>query len=286
MQEIYHALSHLHQKTQVTAMPEHQKPLPEVIAHEATILIAEDNPVNMLLAITILKRITPNANLIQAKNGREAVECCKMRLPDLILMDVQMPEMNGYEATRAIRNIDKAGQIPIIALTAGNEKNERGRCMEAGMSDFVTKPVVEQMIAQVLVTWLPAGNSPAEPVNNTLDDNVGIAFSHFNISVMKDYFGDDPDLLKEVMTLTQEELEQGRINIKTAIKGQHIQKINQAGHKLYGTAISAGLHGIAELARTFDYATDFNRTYLEKQLDLLDKETKLVQKLFKQVNLK
>jgi PAS domain S-box-containing protein len=285
MQEIYTALSRLHQKTHTIETHETSEILFEATAGKLDILIAEDNPVNMLLAITILKRIAPNANLIQAKNGREAVECCKKRLPDLILMDVQMPEMNGYEATHAIRKIDNDTQIPIIALTAGNEKNERSRCMEAGMSDFITKPVVEQTIAQVIITWLPAGND-----NNSSDNAVVIkdsntdsnTLSHFDIAIMKYHFGDEPEMIEEVLALTRTEMEQGRLNIKTYIKAQNIQKINQAGHKLYGTAISAGLNGIAELARTFDYATAFNKSYLEKQFDLLDKETKLVYILLKQ----
>lgn len=282
MQEIYTALSRLNQKKHTTQKPVLTVVLPETIASRVDILIAEDNPVNMLLAITILKRIVPNANLIQAKNGLEAVAYCEKQMPDLILMDVQMPKINGYEATRSIRKMNTAGQIPIIALTAGNEKNERYRCMEAGMSDFVTKPVVEQTIAQVISMWLPAGNNNSEPTVNSEIRTDSIVFSHFDIGLMKDNFGDDPELLKEVITLTKEELEQGLLNMKIFIKGQNIQKINQAGHKLYGTAISAGLNGISELARTFDYATDFNKSYLERQLDLLDKETKLVCKLFRQ----
>ncbi|MGI4022890.1 MAG: PAS domain S-box protein [Janthinobacterium lividum] len=279
MQEIYTALSRLHQKTNTIETPVSSNILPETTANKADILIAEDNPVNMLLAITILKRVAPNANLIQAKNGREAVEYCKNRLPDLILMDVQMPELNGYEATQAIRKIDQAGQIPIIALTAGNVKNERGKCMDAGMSDFVTKPVIEQTIAQMISIWLPADPIPVKTVVSTASNTNANAFSHFDINVMKDHFGDEPEILEEVITLTRTELQQALLNIKTFIKGQNIKLVNQAGHKLYGTAISAGLDGIAELARTFDYATAFNKSYLEKQLDLLDKEIKLVFKL-------
>ncbi|MGI4728072.1 MAG: response regulator, partial [Janthinobacterium lividum] len=286
MQEIYHALSHLQHKTKVVVTPEQKNALPEVMADHANILIAEDNPVNMLLAITILNRIAPNASLVQAKNGREAVAYCEKSLPDLILMDVQMPELNGYEATRAIRNLDKAGQIPIIALTAGNVKNERGRCMEAGMSDFVTKPVVEQTLMQVISTWLPVKPGSAVPSSsNTASSTPAKAFSHFDIAVMKDHFGDEQEILKEVIALTHTELDLALLNIKTLIKVQNVQKINQAGHKLYGTAISAGLDGIAELAKTFDYVTVFDKIYLENQLDLLDKETKLIYKLFKQANL-
>lgn len=286
MQEIYHALSHLHQKVHAVETSAQKDTLPEATADKVDLLIAEDNPVNMLLAITILKRIAPNANIIQALNGQEAVEYCKKQVPDLILMDVQMPEMNGYEATQAIRKIDKARQIPIIALTAGNVKNEREKCMEAGMTDFVTKPVVEETIAQVISKWLPASPGSANPISATVSSTNTNALSHFDFNVMKDYFGDEHEILEEVIALTRTELEQALLNIKTFIKTQNIQKINQAGHKLYGTAISAGLDGIAELARTFDYATVFNKSYLEKQLDLLDKEIKLVYKLFKQSNLK
>ena len=118
------------------------------------VLIAEDNLINMLLAKTIVKRIAPMAQIHEAANGLECLAHCKAQLPDLILMDVQMPEMNGYEATQYIRNELELFNVPIIALTAGNVKGEKEKCILSGMNDFLSKPVLEEEIAQVFKKWL------------------------------------------------------------------------------------------------------------------------------------
>ncbi|SDZ96844.1 PAS domain S-box protein [Pedobacter hartonius] len=119
-----------------------------------TILIAEDNPVNMLLTKTVMKRIVPNASLIEASNGLEALNSCEAGLPDLILMDIQMPDMNGYEATTRIRALERAAHIPIIAVTASCLKSDRKRCYDAGMDDVVTKPFVEETMALMIKKWI------------------------------------------------------------------------------------------------------------------------------------
>lgn len=126
----------------------------ETTDKQLTVLIAEDNAVNMLLAKTIIKRVAPNVILLLAENGYEAMEMCEAVTPDLIFMDVQMPVMNGYEATRGIRLMDKKVHIPIIALTAGILKSERESCLEAGMDDVILKPFVEDTIAKVFYQWL------------------------------------------------------------------------------------------------------------------------------------
>jgi CheY-like chemotaxis protein len=118
------------------------------------VLLVEDNPVNLLLAKTILKKILPDSIIHEAHNGLEAVEFCTKQLPDLIFMDIQMPLMNGYEATTKIRLIDGSGSIPILALTAGNVKGEKEKCFALGMNDFLSKPVVETNFTTAIKKWL------------------------------------------------------------------------------------------------------------------------------------
>jgi len=127
---------------------------PELERGEITILIAEDNRINMILVKTFLNKILTNVRLIEAANGKEAVGLFVKEKPDLVLMDVQMPEMNGYEASTAIRKLEKEGRIPILALTAGTLKGERDRCMEAGMDDCLTKPVLKDTLQAALDQWL------------------------------------------------------------------------------------------------------------------------------------
>ncbi len=107
------------------------------------ILVAEDVPLNLLLVKTYLNNNFSNFEVFEASNGELAVSQYQEVLPDLVLMDVQMPKMDGYEATREIRKYEKIinRQVPIIALTAGAILEEKERCLNAGMDDFLTKPI-------------------------------------------------------------------------------------------------------------------------------------------------
>jgi PAS domain S-box-containing protein len=118
------------------------------------ILIAEDNAINMLLIKTILMRLFPKASLAESTNGEEAVAKYITFKPDLILMDVQMPLLNGIEATQKIRALHTDFRIPIIALTAGTLKEERELCLHSGMDDFVSKPIVKETIRAVILKWI------------------------------------------------------------------------------------------------------------------------------------
>lgn len=125
----------------------------EVRKHEIKILVAEDNPINLLLTKTYLKDIIPQALIIEAKDGTEAVEIYEKESPDLILMDIQMPRLSGIEATQKIRALEKNIEIPIIALTAGSLPGEKEKCLQAGMSDFLTKPLLKQTLSDMMQKW-------------------------------------------------------------------------------------------------------------------------------------
>jgi len=129
-------------------------PRPQAFVRDVCVLVVEDHMINMLLAKTLIKKVALNATILEAANGKEALELCQKRLPDLIFMDIQMPIMNGYEATSMIRLLPEAGKVPIIALTAGNVMGEKEKCMEAGMDDFISKPFVQDAISQVFEKFL------------------------------------------------------------------------------------------------------------------------------------
>ncbi|TPK97195.1 response regulator [Mesorhizobium sp. B2-4-12] len=136
--------------------------VPVVTAPESTltpngpidILIAEDNDVNQLVFGQILNGLGLSYRI--AGNGRTAVEMYRSLHPKLILMDVSMPEMNGYEATRAIRAIEASsgGRIPIVGVTAHALKGDRDKCIEAGMDDYLPKPVSPDRLGTKIGTWL------------------------------------------------------------------------------------------------------------------------------------
>jgi CheY-like chemotaxis protein len=120
------------------------------------ILLAEDNITNQQVALGILKKLGLRADAVA--NGAEAVKALETIPYDLVLMDVQMPEMNGLEATRQIRNPHSGvrnHRIPIIAMTAGAMQGDREKCLEAGMNDYVSKPVSPQALVEALEKWLP-----------------------------------------------------------------------------------------------------------------------------------
>jgi len=133
-----------------------QQMIPEINGRASRILLAEDNIINQMVAVGLLKKLGLRSDAVE--NGAEAVKALETIPYDLVLMDVQMPVMDGLEATRKIRDPNSAvlnHQIPVIAVTAGVMQRNRERCMEAGMNDYIAKPVSPQTLAEVLAKWLP-----------------------------------------------------------------------------------------------------------------------------------
>jgi PAS domain S-box-containing protein len=117
------------------------------------VLVVEDNAVNQKVAVMLLAKLGVRADV--AGHGREALEMLRMLPYDVVLMDCQMPEMNGYEATTAIRQLKGAcARVPIIAMTADVVAEARDRCMQVGMDDFIAKPVNVEALTRALRTWL------------------------------------------------------------------------------------------------------------------------------------
>lgn len=127
------------------------EPKTVTIENALKVLIVEDNKINMLLSKTLVKKIIPNAILSEANNGIEAVEQFEIHHPEIILMDIQMPLMNGYEATKKIREKDK--NCVIIALTAGIIEGEEEMCKKIGMNDYITKPIDKNVLENTLLKW-------------------------------------------------------------------------------------------------------------------------------------
>ncbi|WP_264563740.1 PAS domain S-box protein [Flavobacterium sp. N3904] len=119
------------------------------------VLIVEDNKINMFLAKTLVKRIIPNVIILEASDGQEGIEQFELNKPDLVLMDIQMPIKNGYEATVEIRKLKKGKNTPIIALTAGIMVGEKDKCIEYGMNDYISKPIIEDDLENVIHKWIP-----------------------------------------------------------------------------------------------------------------------------------
>ncbi len=134
--------------------PDQHKPQFKYGQENYKVLLVEDNKINMLLAKTLVKQILPNVSIYEAENGKAALENFELIKPDLILMDVQMPVMNGYEATMGIRKLKSGAQTPIIALTAGTVVGEKEKCLEVGMNDYTSKPIVKEVLQEIILKWI------------------------------------------------------------------------------------------------------------------------------------
>ena len=141
----------------------------------ARILVAEDNPVNQRVASHMLNKLGYRCDI--ASNGQEAVAMLSQLPYDLVLMDCQMPEMDGYSATRAIRQREdpEGRHTPIIAMTANAMREDRARCLDAGMDGFIPKPIALEELETAMECWIPSDSKPG--VETSTPDASGYLFT-------------------------------------------------------------------------------------------------------------
>lgn len=211
-----------------------------VSTDELTILIADDNPVNMALNIKMMQELLPQATLIEAANGLQAVRACEQHnVFDLILMDVQMPEVDGIEATRKIRRLSGYQTIPIIAVTAGNVLGEREKCLDAGMSDFLPKPVRLKDLHAVLKKFIQQKNVDWQ--QDILEEH------HLDRQTLEEQVGDDVEFRSFFLRLVMQELQQSETKLDSAYQEADLVLLKGILHKLRGTTATAGLFKLAKL---------------------------------------
>jgi signal transduction histidine kinase/CheY-like chemotaxis protein/PAS domain-containing protein len=207
------------------------------------ILLVDDNPVNMLLAKAIVKKLLPSSLVFEAFNGLEALNEYKKEKPDLIFMDIQMPEMSGYEATKEIRKIDDDDRTPIVALTAGTVKGEHQRCIEAGMDDYLSKPVLVSDIAGMIEKYLDSSPNTSQVIASS-------KFEEYRLS--------DPNFYKELLEVSISNIEKLQINLINHLKENNLHGVKQTGHALKGVGLNLDFKDLVATSTGVELLTELN----------------------------
>lgn len=216
--------------------------------------MAEDNPVNQKLVTTLLKKAGYRADL--ADNGRAAVEALDKKPYDLVLMDIQMPEMDGFEATSAIRNKEGDGKhMTIIAMTAHAMKGDRERCLEAGMDDYISKPIDPEELLRVIRKWTRSKmnvSSPEPEIRHAdeagvRDDNAPET-SPVDLKSAMSRFDDDREFYKEMLREFLNYVPDQVRELEEAIASGDAEKVQKSAHSIKGAAGNLSAHNIFSTA--------------------------------------
>jgi len=211
----------------------------------ARVLVAEDNEVNQKVAARILEKLGYQAEV--AENGKEALEACARTRYDAVLMDGQMPGMDGFEATRRIREREReAGgpRLPIVAMTASAMKGDREKCLEAGMDDYVSKPVTPEALEAVLRRWVGAPAGSAEKAAVAATASGGLLDEAIVGSLMS--VDDDGSLMDEVVA-TFLKSAPGRLSAVRRAAKDNAAQLERTAHSVLGSCGNLGCRRMAEL---------------------------------------
>ena len=227
------------------------------------VLLVDDNPVNMALNERIMSLLTPNAELLEAVDGKLALDACKEKQFDLILMDVQMPIMDGIEATKNIRLLPNYAQVPIIGVTAGNILGEKEKCLNAGMSDFLTKPLRQDELFEMLKKYIEVSSEEKNEENLITED-------YLNMDMLKSQIGEDEDSKTFFLNLVLQELKQSEEKCKKLLESRDLEMAKAFLHKLRGTSATSGLYKLSELSLKWEKSVDKNTDYQKMIPELLN----------------
>jgi len=227
--------------------------------HQQRVLLVEDYPTNQRVAAMHLEGAGFKVEL--AENGRQAVDAYMLRSYDIILMDIQMPEMDGYEATNCIREIEKQKKVrtPIIAMTAHASREDRDKCLETGMDDYISKPIRRKDLLTTLEKWLDSNNQPtaARPGEEFRDQDVAEEENEatpIDFTLALTDFKEDRELLMEVIEEFISSARERVARISSAIASGDAAVIKSEGHTLKGGAGVLHVKKLATIAHGLEKA--------------------------------
>ncbi|MDW9379152.1 response regulator [Chryseobacterium sp. JV558] len=266
-EELYKTLK---QAVKYTEKEISQIPQPEtetsVLMQAPQVLLVDDNPVNMVLNHKMVRSLIPDAELTEATDGLQAWEKCKEKAFNIILMDVQMPVMDGIEATKQIRLLPGYADVPIIGVTAGNVLGEKEKCMNSGMNDFLPKPLRQADLLEMLKKYIMNKN-------HTVSEDFMDHSKYLDINLLNEQIGDDDDDFRKVfLGLVIQQLTQAEEDIKKSAAEKDSTNLKLILHKLKGTAGTAGL-----LQLTKNTASWENKA--EPDMDFISMEKEIIQEI-------
>jgi two-component system, sensor histidine kinase and response regulator len=213
------------------------------------VLLAEDNPALRELALRQLKKLGLSAHAVST--GKEAIEAVSKKPYSLVLMDCQMPEMDGFEATKLMREKEKrSGQhTPIIAMTASAMHGDRETCIAAGMDDYVSKPVSIETLHKILERWIPAEKAPEK---REAPAAVAISESPIDFARLSEIYGDEE--VNEILQLFVPEADRLLETAIEAIRSQDTRSLQSTAHQLKGLTASVAAAEMAEASLRLEAA--------------------------------
>ncbi len=252
--------------------------------HRYRILLAEDNLTNRAVALTVLEKLGYRADAVV--NGREAVEAMEIVQYDLVLMDCQMPEMDGYEATREIRKREKnegrktgdeERRIPIVALTAHAMKGDREKCVAAGMDDYISKPVEPQGMANVIEKWLDKAAAQAAGKGDPVLRDTSVEAEIFDREGLRKRLMGDDALCGEVIATFLQDMQRVMGELKDAPAAGDMEAVRRQAHTIKGSAANVCAMALSEAAFELEKAAEVGNPdqvahllgYLREQFEIL-----------------
>jgi signal transduction histidine kinase/CheY-like chemotaxis protein/HPt (histidine-containing phosphotransfer) domain-containing protein len=235
---------------------------------DVRILVAEDNEYNQIVVVDTLNSLIKNATVEIAENGLIAVEMVQAKIYDLVLMDAQMPEMDGLEATRVIRNLanTRLSNIPILALTASVHKADIDKCLDSGMNAFVPKPFTPNELLGAISEYYHNENpSEAEvevkteaPVNETKISVDSSAAKITDLSFLSEFAEGNPARIKKYIALYLKLLPDNLVKISTAIDENDFQSLVKVSHSMRPHLNYMGMKEAAEIAAEMENIVNNN----------------------------